>query len=91
YNPANESVGLTNTPNSNTAVDVYLNNTNMSNGSNQIRYNYTYVNTVNVNTTSKQLNGSTYINGTSANTGYVENLAAGSTVTLYFWQGVPPG
>jgi len=89
--PADSSINLTNTANSNTVVDVYLNNTNMTNGSNYILYNYTSVNTVNNNATITRLNGSTYINGTSANSGFVENLGIGSSQVLWFWQDVPAG
>lgn len=96
YNPANGSINLTNTANSNAAVDVYLNNSNMTTGVYSILYNYTYVNILNTNTTSKQFNGTAYINGTGAvptpaDSGFYENLAVNGSVILYFWQGVPAG
>ncbi len=90
--PAAENpVQLNNTANSNTVIDVYLNNTNMTSGGNSILYNYTSVNTVSNNSSITRLNGSIYINGTSANTGFVENLGISSNQILYFWQDVPNG
>ncbi len=89
-NPATENpLVLTNTANSNTAIDVYLNNTNMTAGANKIGFGNLSVNTTNSAAGSKALNGSTFINGTSANTGFVENLAVSGTVNLYFWHDVP--
>ncbi|MCM8830626.1 MAG: hypothetical protein NC918_00310 [Candidatus Omnitrophica bacterium] len=91
-NPATENpITLTNTANSNTAVDVYLNNTNMTTGTYYMLANQLSVNTANNAGTSTPLNGATYINGTSANQGFIENLAVNSNVNLYFWHDVPSG
>ncbi|MEM4134619.1 MAG: hypothetical protein QXV73_05425 [Candidatus Micrarchaeia archaeon] len=91
-NPASENpITLTNTPNSNTAVDVYFNNTNMTSGVYYMPANALSINTVNNAATSTNFNGSTYINGTGANEGYIENLAVNNNVNLYFWHDVPSG
>jgi hypothetical protein len=82
---------LTNTANSNTAVDVYLNNTNMTAGLYNMPYYNLSVLTTNNPATSTNLNGSTWINSTSANTGFVENLAVSASTNLYFWHDVPLG
>jgi hypothetical protein len=82
---------LTNTANSNVAVDVYLNNTNMTSGGNTIAYGNLSVLTYDNSANAKNFTGIPYINGTSANNGYQENLGVGSSVNLYFWQGVPGG
>ena len=82
---------LTNTANSNTAVDVYINNSDMASGANRLPYFNMSVHTANSPTASTALNNATFINGTSANTGFVENLAVSGTVNLYFWQDVPAG
>lgn len=87
-------VNLTNTANSNTAIDVYLNNTaGMKSGGNTIGFGNLSVMTFDSATSAnvKNFTGIPYINGTSANNGFQENLAVGSTVSLYFWHGVPAG
>jgi hypothetical protein len=91
-NPATENpIIVTNTANSNTAVDIYLNNSNMTTGTYYMPASALSVWTSNNAAASKPFNGSTYINGTSANQGFVENLAVNSNVNLYFWHDVPAG
>ena len=91
-NPASQNpITITNTPNSNTAIDIYLNNSNMTTGTYYMPANALSVWTTNNAAASKPFNGSTYINGTNANQGFVENLAVNSNVDLYFWHDVPTG
>lgn len=83
---------LTNTLNSNTPIDVYLNNTHMVSGANTIPCTNMSVKTTNNPSDADYFRCSVgYLNGTSANQGYIENLAVGSNVTLYFWHDVPFG
>ena len=90
-------IELTNTANSNTAIDVYLNNTNMTAGVLNISYGNLSVMTFDSATSANVKNftgtgpAGLYINGTSANNGFRENMAVSSSVNLYFWQGVPGG
>ncbi len=90
-NAATENpITLTNTANSNTAVDVYLNNSNMTYTSyNMPYYNLSVFSSDNA-AASTMLNGSSWINNTAANNGFLENLAVSSTADLYFWHDVPP-
>lgn len=91
-NPATQNpIVLTNTLNSNTAVDIYLSNTNMTSGGNRIAYGNLSVSTTNNPATGKAMAGPAFINGTIANSGFIENLAIGSGKTLYFWQSIPAG
>ncbi len=88
-NAATENpVLLTNTANSNIAVDIYLNNTNMTSGGNTIRFSNMSINTTN-NAPGKRLNGTAFINGTGANTGFYEDLAVSGSVNFYFFHDVP--
>ncbi len=88
---SNNPVRLTNTANSNTAVDVYLNGTNMTSGANQINSSNISVWTANTVASSRVFNASTYFNSTSANTGFIENLAISGTTDFYFWLDVDSG
>ncbi len=82
---------ITNTANSNTAVDIYLNNTNLTSGANTIPRQNMSVWVSNTNTSAIFFNASQWLNGTSANQGFIENLAISSVGNIYFWQGVPAG
>ena len=86
-NPAN----LTNTANSNTAVDIYMNATNLTSGSNRIAFLNLSIATGNTPTASTPLNESGYINGSSANQGYIENLSRNSSINLFWFLDVEPG
>ncbi len=77
------------TSNSNTAIDIYLNATNLTYSSYSIDSSNIRVSTGSVPIAGKAFNGSTWINGTSANTGFYEGLAAGSSTTFKFWLNVP--
>ncbi|MBI5159535.1 LamG domain-containing protein [Candidatus Micrarchaeota archaeon] len=85
-------IRLTSTANSNIAVDVYINATNMSFGANNITAPNISVWTADVAASSTPLNQSpAYLNNSGANQGFYENLAANSNVDLYFWLDVPSG
>ena len=91
-NPATENpIVVVNTANSNTAVDIYLNNSNMTTGTYYMPASALSVNTVNNPATSTPFNGPTYLNGMGVNQGFVENLAVNNMVYLYFWHDVPAG
>ena len=89
-NPASENpIIVVNTANSNTAVDIYLNNSNMTTGTYYMPASALSVNTINDAATSTPFNGPIYLNGMGINQGFVENLAVNSMVNLYFWHDVP--
>lgn len=91
-NPAIENpVVLTNTANSNTAVDVYLNNTNMTYTSYWINATNLSVWTSNVPASATHFTGTAYLNDQIPNTGFYENLAVSTSIELYFWHDVPAG
>lgn len=92
-NPATQNpVVLNNTVNSNTAIDIFLNNTNMTNASNFIPSVNLSVNIENTSGTAKRFYANnTYINSSVADGGFYENLATNSGINLYFWHDVPAG
>ena len=82
-----------NTANSNTAVDVYLNASNFTSGSNRISVSLWYVNSSNANGGIGYVfraNGS-YLNNSSANRGFVEDLAVSGGVNFTYHLSVPSG
>ena len=86
-NPSN----YTNTANSNTAIDVYFNNTNMTSGANVISYINLSVATGNTPTQSRAFNGSSYINQSAVNSGYIENLTRDNSTQLFWFLDIPAG
>ena len=92
-NAATENpVGLTNTANSNTAVDIYLNNSNMTSGGNFIPYYNLSLAVTNNAAGSTNFNYTTYLNKSdAADNGFYENLATSSTASFFFWHDVPAG
>ncbi len=91
-NPAIENpVVLVNTINSNTAVDVYLNNSNMTYASYWINATNLSVWTSNAPASATPFKGWEYLNGQIPNTGFYENLGVGLSTSLYFWHDVPAG
>jgi hypothetical protein len=87
----NNPITITNTANSNTAVDIYLNNSNMTSGSYTMPASALSVWTSNTPASSVNFNGANWLNGSSANQGFIENLAVNNNVNLYFWHDVPSG
>lgn len=82
-NATNDPINITNTPNSNTAVDVYLKGTDLVNGS--------YVIGVGNLTISKSEGGSetamtsaTWLSGAGPDAGYFENVAKNTKVQAWF-------
>ncbi len=88
---SNNPVTLTNTANSNTAVDIYMNNSNMTYSSYFINATNLSVWTANSAAVSVNFTGYTYLNGSSANQGFYENLAVSTGQAFYFWHDVPAG
>lgn len=86
-----DPITLTNTANSNTAIDVYLNNSNMTTGVYYMPFYNLSVAIADASASGTNMNGSTYMNGTTANLGFVEDLAVSGTVGFYFWHDVPAG
>ena len=84
---------FTNTGNSNTAVDVFLNASNFTSGSNKISVSWWYDNVSNANGGIGYVfraNGS-YLNNSSANRGFVEDLAVSGAVNFTYHLSVPGG
>ena len=89
------AVRLTNTVNSNVAVDVYLNASNMTDGTNWISFENLSVWTSNAPSSSIELMNMVYNssrrNGTAPSTGFYNSLAVLDNLDLWFWQDVPGG
>lgn len=81
---------ITNTANSNTAFDIYLNGTNLVSGGDTIP-----VINLNVSKTAggaqTSLGAGPWIANSTANTGYYENIAKGASSDFYFYVTVPTG
>jgi hypothetical protein len=81
---------ITNTANSNTAIDIYLNGTNLVSGGDTIP-----VVNLNVSKTAggaqTSLGAGPWIANSTANTGYYENIAKGASSNFYFYVSVSAG
>ena len=95
-NDVGDSLRITNTMNNNAAIDIFLNATNLSSGATQINntnisVSTTSAGTIQTNFTQSVLGAYTYINGTGANAGFVEGLAADTTFDMFFFLDTPVG
>ena len=82
---------ITNTANSNTAVDIYLQATNLTDNGNQIAVSNLVVRQETGGDSATFVASPSFINGTIANTGYFENVAVSSTTNFLFALSVPSG
>jgi len=80
---------ITNTGNSNTKVDIYIQGTNLTNASYTIEVGNLSVSQDNSTEWTSLVKATNWLNGTSANTGYYEDVAKLGTADFYFKINIP--
>jgi len=87
---ASNPTQITNTVNSNTAIDIYLQATDLTSGGNSIPVANLKVAQTGSGTKTVMVEATAnYLNGNSANNGYYENVAVGNSADFHFFLTVP--
>lgn len=87
----NNPLALTNTINSNTAIDTYLKSTNLVSGANTIIVGNLSVSKTGSAVGATNLVSTGWLADAGPNQGYYENTARNTSVDLYFWLDIPAG